>query len=143
VPSYAASRDATLAAELVPNPVVTGPIAATAPPGDPSHGYPFIASHLDLAQQGYVDEEYFIEGTANRYNTPSGQTGSIIDSGHPYKTRIVVRRPASMNRFNGTIVVEWINVTNGLVMETPGSRSTNTCCAAATPGLASRRNGWG
>ena len=31
----------------------------------------------------------------------------------PYKTRIVVRRPADADDFNGTVVVEWLNVTAG------------------------------
>src|SRR5262249_25437212 len=30
-----------------------------------------------------------------------------------YKTRLVVRRPVAANRFNGTVVVEWNNVTSG------------------------------
>jgi hypothetical protein len=77
----------------VPNPVVT-PVASTAPPGDPSHAYTFFSTDHDLAGHGYIEEEFFFEGTANRYTTPALQTGSIIDSGHPYKTRMVVRRPA-------------------------------------------------
>jgi hypothetical protein len=32
----------------------------------------------------------------------------------PYKTRIVVRRPIDARKFNGTAVVEWLNVTLGL-----------------------------
>jgi hypothetical protein len=32
---------------------------------------------------------------------------------HPYKTRIVVRRPAAAGRFNGTAIVEWTNVSEG------------------------------
>ena len=40
-------------------------------------------------------------------------TGSVIDSGHPYLTRMIVRRPADPKRFNGTVLVEWLNVTNG------------------------------
>jgi hypothetical protein len=103
---------ASLAAADIPNPVVTGPIPATAPIGDPSRNYPFFASNHDLAQWGYVEEEFFIEGTANRYLTPSRQTGSIIDGGHPYKTRILVRRPKDSKRFEGTVFVEWSNVTN-------------------------------
>lgn len=103
---------AAVAHAQVPNPVVTGPIPATAPLGDPSRNYPFFASNYDLAQWGYVEEEFFIEGTANRYNTPSRATGSIIDSGHPYKTRILVRRPKNPRDFEGTVFVEWSNVTN-------------------------------
>jgi hypothetical protein len=96
----------------MPNPTVTGPIPATAPPGDPSRNYPFFATNHDLARWGYVEEEFFIEGTANRYTTPSRATGNIIDGGHPYKTRILVRRPLDPRKFEGTVFMEWSNVTN-------------------------------
>ncbi len=68
---------------------------------------------LDLSEWGYVEEEYFIEGTANRYTTPDLETGEVIDTGHPYRTRFIVRRPASVDDFNGALVVEWNNVTAG------------------------------
>ena len=100
------------ASSSVPVPTVTGPIAATAP-GDPARDYPFYASAFDLKARGYVEEEYFFEGTASRYTTPPQGTGAVIDSGHPYKTRIVVRRPATAARFSGTVIVEWNNVTAG------------------------------
>jgi hypothetical protein len=44
---------------------------------------------------------------------PAQADGTVIDSGHPYKTRIVVRRPTAASRFNGTAVIEWNNVTAG------------------------------
>jgi len=94
-------------ATSVPNPKVIGPILANAKPGEPSHDYPFFSTTVDLASYGYVEEEFFFEGTANRYNTPALATGSIIDSGHPYRTRMIVRRPASPGRFNGTVLMEW------------------------------------
>jgi hypothetical protein len=94
----------------VPNPTVTGPLASVAP-GDSSHDYPFYASVVDLKSRGYVEEEFFIEGTANQYSTPAQATGAVTSSGHPYKTRILVRRPATAARFNGTVVLEWNNVT--------------------------------
>jgi len=103
----------------VPIPVVTGPIPANVPPGDPSHDYPQLATSLDLARPldlaslGYVEEEYFFSSTANVYNTPTLATGTIVSSGHPYKSRIIVRRPTSPARFNGTVLVEWVNVTSG------------------------------
>jgi hypothetical protein len=107
-------------AQNVPVPTVTGPIPATAPPGDPSHDYPFFATNLDLAKYGYVEEEFFIEGIAARYDlgppafagTVPTPTTTVVDRGHPYKTRLVVRRPGSSQRFNGTVVLEWYNVTN-------------------------------
>ncbi len=103
----------TPASAAVSNPSVIGPIPVNVPLGDPSHNYPYLATAIDLASQGYVEEEFFIEGTAHRYNTPSLATGSIVsgDPPHPYKTRIVVRRPISPNHFNGTVILEWYNVT--------------------------------
>jgi hypothetical protein len=45
----------------------------------------------DLAYFKYVTKEYFVSGTAN---------------GQPYKTRIVVRRPADNSRFSGLVLAE-------------------------------------
>lgn len=108
----------------VPAPTITGPIAWTQQPPNPAHGYPFNSTFLDLKSQGYVEEEYFIEGTANRYKAERDAISSIVDSGHPYKTRIVVRRPATLNassggakKFNGTVIVEWTNVTGSRDLE--------------------------
>jgi Alpha/beta hydrolase domain len=101
----------------VPVPTVTGPIAWTAQPPDTSHGYTFNHAFLDLAKAGYVEEEFFIEGTANQYKMAPETTGSVLDSGHPYKTRIVVRRPTSPRKFNGTAIVEWTNVTGSRDLE--------------------------
>ncbi|HWE52695.1 MAG TPA: alpha/beta hydrolase domain-containing protein [Bryobacteraceae bacterium] len=98
---------------LAAPPVVSGPVAATAAVGDASHQYPFFAALEDLKGHGYVEQEYFISGTANRYNTPDGASGSVIDGDHKYKTRVLVRRPANAAKFNGTVIVEWNNVTAG------------------------------
>jgi len=81
----------------VPSPTVTGPIAATAPPGSATRDYPWMATMHNLGAVGYVEQEFFFEGTANTYNTPGpiGTTGSVNSSGHPYKSRMIVRRPTS------------------------------------------------
>ena len=97
----------------VPTPTVTGPVRVSVPIGDPSHDYPYSSTVDDLAKYAYVEEEFFVEGTANRYTTPAMATGTIVAGGHPYKTRVLVRRPTASARFNGTVVVEWINVTPG------------------------------
>jgi len=78
-------------------------------------GKPFNASLIDLARQGYVEEEFFISGTARTYDVPRDQMSNAIpsDATHPFKTRIVVRRPASAAKFNGTVIVEWTNVSEG------------------------------
>jgi len=96
---------------------VTGPIPWTVKAPDPAHGYTFNPTYLDLASKGYIEEEFFIEGVANQYNTLPDATGSVKDSGHPYKTRIVVRRPTSAKKFNGTAIVEWTNVTGSRDLE--------------------------
>lgn len=97
----------------VPTPTVTGPVRVSVPIGDPSHDYPYSSTVDDLAKYAYAEEEFFVEGTANRYTTPAMATGTIVAGGHPYKTRVLVRRPTASARFNGTVVVEWINVTPG------------------------------
>ena len=105
-------RPSTATGATVPAPAVTGPIARTSPVGDAAHGYPFLASDVDLAKAGYVEEEYLISGQANRYTITGTNTATVLSSGHPYSTRIVVRRPAAAAKFNGTVIAEWINVSN-------------------------------
>lgn len=97
----------------VPSPTVTKPTWTSDKIGDVSKNYPFFSPYADLADYGYIQEEFFIEGLASNYNTPTGATGSVLSSNHPYKTRIVVRRPVSPRDFNGTILLEWQNVTAG------------------------------
>ena len=101
----------------VPNPTVTGPIPVNVEPGDPSHDYIYFTPDEDLSDYGYVEEEFFIEGVANQYDTTTGGTGTIISSEHPYRTRIVVRRPMHRKRFNGVVILEWQNVTAGYELD--------------------------
>ncbi len=105
-------------ADPVPNPLVIGPIPENVEPGDPSHDYIYFTPIEDLADYGYIEEEFFIEGNANRYETPAGESGTIIEGGpYPYKTRIVVRRPISKKDFNGVVLLEWQNVTAGYELD--------------------------
>jgi hypothetical protein len=71
-----------------------------------------------LKAAGYEQREYFASGTAYSYEA----TGPENDAGtwrvapaasSPYRTRIVVRTPINPSRFNGTVVVEWLNVSGG------------------------------
>src|SRR5262245_36895568 len=103
----AISGAARLGAASVATPTITGPIPTPVAIGDPSHDYPYSSTIDDLGKYSYVEEEYFVDGTANRYTTPAMTTGAIVDSGHPYKTRVIVRRPKTSAAFNGTVVVEW------------------------------------
>lgn len=95
----------------VPAATISGPIPADEP-GSGTLNTVYSATAIELASAGYTEEEYFIEGTANRYSSPELETASIVDSGHRYTTRLVVRRPDAAS-FNGIVVVEWINVTGG------------------------------
>jgi hypothetical protein len=77
-------------------------------------GVPFDISRLDLPALGYVEEEYFLSGTATCYRRlgPAGTARWDVAprATAPFRTRILVRRPAEAGRFNGTVVVEWLNV---------------------------------
>jgi hypothetical protein len=97
-------------------PIVTGPIPALGPPGtDLTHNYPQLASEptFDLSARGYVEEEYFIQGSATRYQTSASANATVLSTDHPYKTRLLVRRPLDPVKFNGIVIVEWVNVTSG------------------------------
>ena len=94
-------------------PTVTGPIPGDVP-GDPdspvlADTYPFFSSWQDLAGNGYVEQEFYLSGVADAYAT----NGTKLASDVPYKTRVIVRRPAAERDFNGTVLVEWQNVTAG------------------------------
>jgi hypothetical protein len=115
---------------------ITGPIPSKAKPGDPSHDYVFYSTPYDLKKAGYEEQEFFISGTATRYNpnptndqqlqpaTPAGTT--------PYTTRIVVRRPVKPGKSAGVAVVDWQNVTAGHDIDTEWGTSADYFV----------RNGW-
>jgi hypothetical protein len=96
----------------VPAPTVTGPVPATVRPGDPSHNYPFGAAHVNLTEYGYREDEFFIEGRANEYTLNGVNTAAVASGPYAYKTRVIVRRPLSASRFNGTVIQEWNNVSS-------------------------------
>ena len=72
---------------------------------------------VNLAAHGYVEREFFASGTAHAFtatSSPADGRWSIQPSAAAsYKTRIIVRRPTTASRFNGTVVVEWMNVSGG------------------------------
>ncbi|MCB1706727.1 MAG: alpha/beta hydrolase domain-containing protein [Halioglobus sp.] len=105
------SNNNSPAAPRVPVASVSGPITAG------SRGFPATPAVVDLAAAGYVEEEFFLEGTARAF----AQVGDwTIDGVWPvseaskaaYKTRILVRRPTDPAKFSGVVVVEWFNVTS-------------------------------
>jgi hypothetical protein len=97
----------------MPLPMIHGPVTGG------SRGQVFGGSVRDLASRGYVEEEFFIEGEANRFlvsETPvDGRFLSEREpESAPYKTRLVVRRPQDPAQFNGMLIVLWTNVSLGL-----------------------------
>ncbi len=66
----------------------------------------------------YSQKEFFISGSARSYTSAVPLTDDGLWTVAPaetadYKTRIVVRRPIDPAKFNGTVMVEWMNVTAG------------------------------
>src|SRR5215470_12057756 len=97
-----------MARASVPTPTVSIPPAG-------AHGFPFLRSSVNLAAFGYTEQEFFISGTAQAF-VNSGALGNngvwSVTPGEtaPYVTRILVRKPVNPARFNGTVLVEWLNV---------------------------------
>jgi hypothetical protein len=100
------------------DPTVSGPIL-------PSTGIEptTLGTTFPLSEVGYEQSEYFISGTATSYvpagtsqlsNETNGQWTVMPDSTAPYETRVVVDRPINPANFNGTVMVEWLNVSGGL-----------------------------
>ena len=95
------------------SPTVTGPVTGGA------GAVVLQDTSFDLSSVGYTQSEFFLSGSATSY-TPAAPLGSdglwtvTPASTAPYTTRIVVNRPADPARFNGTVVVEWLNVSAGL-----------------------------
>ena len=70
------------------------------------------------AAVGYEQSEVFLSGTAHSYGPaatlgPDGKFSVTETSTAPYTTRAVVMRPINPARFNGTVIVEWLNVSGG------------------------------
>ncbi len=104
----AAAGDHSSASATLSGPVTTGHIIE-----------PLAAVTPDLAANGYLEQEFFASGTAEEFRAASQPAdgrwtlASTPVSSAPYKTRIIVRRPASPSKFNGTVIVEWMNVSGG------------------------------
>ncbi|WP_442930662.1 alpha/beta hydrolase domain-containing protein [Mycolicibacterium sp. 050232] len=61
----------------------------------------------DLATLGYGAEEFFVSGTA-------GSFSDVVASEADYTTRIVVISPNDPTKSNGTVIIEWLNVSGGI-----------------------------
>jgi Alpha/beta hydrolase domain len=71
----------------------------------------------NLSATGYTQNEFFVTGTASAFTsatplTSDGKWTVTPASSEPFATRVVVRRPTAAT-FNGSVAVEWLNVTAG------------------------------
>lgn len=83
-------------------------------------GVPWLlgSTVIKLKPFGYEKAEYFIQGTAQSYEhtlprTTDGKWEVEPVDEAQFRTRIVVYRPIDAAKFNGTAVVEWLNVSGG------------------------------
>lgn len=94
-------------------PTVEGPV-------DGGEGVPVLGPPgFDLSTVGYTEEEFFLSGDASAYTSaePLSEDGEwTVEPAEeaPYTTRVLVRRPSDPAAFDGTVVMEWLNVSGGL-----------------------------
>ena len=119
-PALAAALTLTLAPSATATPAegpqTTGPITGG------HFGIPFTSSPIPMAPAGYTEQEFFFAGTATGYTqngtwTADGRWSVTPAEQAPYQTRMLVRRPADPAKFNGTVIVEWLNVTAGIDLD--------------------------
>ncbi len=113
-----------------PAPTSSGlPKLTEIPAGSGTHGYPYNAvpqtptvpgaPFYNLSALGYVENEFLMSGGATEYGEsgPWGSNGdwgvSVSQRNVPYATNLIVRYPTNPAKFNGTVVIEWLNVVTG------------------------------
>ena len=106
------SRAGAVAA--LPGPTVTGPY----PTGSSTFNGTLYGTSFNLSKVGYERSQFFLSGTAHSYMpvdplTSDGKWSVTTGASAPYTTRIAVYRPIDPKKFNGTVVVEWLNVSGG------------------------------
>ena len=117
------------------------PTVTEIPATSGSHGYPYDAvpppsgvpgePQLNTTFEsdfGYAEREFKVSGTTNVYRENGNEEGfsfgsawnsngnwkiAVSQSNVPYTTRLLVRYPRNPAKFNGTVILEWSNVTTG------------------------------
>ena len=102
------------ASRALPGVTVTGPVRV----GSPTFNKTLYGTNFDLSKVGYEKSQFFLSGTARSYVpvsplTSDGKWKITAGVSAPYTTRIAVYRPIDPKKFNGTVVVEWLNVSGG------------------------------
>ena len=88
--------------------------SSISPPVAGGRGQPFGA--LATVPPGYLEEERFLSGTATSFAKDGrwdvdGMWSAKPASTAAYTVRMLIRRPTDATRFNGIVIVEWLNVT--------------------------------
>ena len=97
-----------------------GPSLAVEGPVTGGKGTPWLAAtNFDPSEIGYALSEYFVEGTAQGYAAggdfaSDGRWAAVPAGTEHFKTRIAVFRPVDESKFNGSVFVEWLNVSGGV-----------------------------
>ncbi len=83
-------------------------------------GTPMSSAAAIVESVGGIEEEYFFEGTARRFRlagtdeySTDGRWDAEVAGEAEFRSRIVVLRPTDPSTFNGTVIVEWNNVSSG------------------------------
>jgi len=88
-------------------------------------GLPINLKAAAIKDDGFIAEEFFLEGSARTLvnEQPLSADGQWSvqrsDLEAYFQTRMIVRRPERAADFNGTVVIEWQNVTGGVGVD-PG-----------------------
>lgn len=88
------------------------PAATISPASTGTRPNAFHSTVDDLQSHGFIEQEFFVAGVVAGKAAPDQASSS-----QRYKTRLLVRRPVDPARFNGTVVVEWLNVALGYDLE--------------------------
>ena len=82
-------------------------------------------ARYDLADFGYLEHEYFLDGTATAFVNVNEFHSDGFWEVQPaetakYRTRMVVVRPIDPAHFSGTVFVEWLNTGDTNIDKAPG-----------------------
>jgi len=87
-----------------------------------------FGSPADVSEHDYVIEEFLLDGVAQSYEPVpgtaikrDGQWAVRPGERAGYRTRMYVARPADSARFNGVVIVNWLNVTAGFDLGAPSA----------------------
>src|ERR1700735_5208764 len=80
---------------------------------------PDLMGEIDVSVLGYEEAEFLVTGIAASFDLQGergtdGEWAVAPRVGAEFCTRVLVRRPTDPQRFSGTVVVEWNNVSGGI-----------------------------